>query len=206
MQIPSKQDHRTASQDLFRPFPGAWSQSTLVHVVTSSDKESNASPEATPLLSLHRKTLSSSPQICALRSILQNRFPSFCTTCIQKEIHQIQQTVPALPSQQAFETHFFLPAHSVKTGVHIADAQLAWKVLTDYWHLPRKGLMCVRAQSCPTLCNPMDYSLPSSSVLGMIQARILEGVAVPSSRVSSPPRDQTLSSDVSCIGRRILDH
>ena len=37
-------------------------------------------------------------------------------------------------------------------------------------------------QSCPTLCDPMDYSLPGSSVHGILQARILEWVAVPSCR------------------------
>ena len=35
------------------------------------------------------------------------------------------------------------------------------------------------AQSCPTLCDPMDCSLPGSSVLGILQARILEWVAIP---------------------------
>ena len=47
------------------------------------------------------------------------------------------------------------------------------------------------AQSCPTLCNPMDYSPPGSSVHGILQAQILEWVAIPFSRVSSRPRDQT---------------
>ena len=37
-------------------------------------------------------------------------------------------------------------------------------------------------QSCPTLCNPMDCSPPGSSARGILQARILEWVAVPSSR------------------------
>ena len=41
------------------------------------------------------------------------------------------------------------------------------------------------AQSCPTLCNPMDYSLPGFSVHGILQARILECVANPFSRGSS---------------------
>ena len=44
---------------------------------------------------------------------------------------------------------------------------------------------------CPTLCDPMDYSPPSSSVHGILQARILEWVAIPFSRGSSRPRDQT---------------
>ena len=47
------------------------------------------------------------------------------------------------------------------------------------------------AQSRPTLCGPMDSSPPGSSVHGILQARILEWVAIPFSRGSSQPRDQT---------------
>ena len=47
------------------------------------------------------------------------------------------------------------------------------------------------AQPCPTLCDSMDCSLPGSSVHGLLQARILEWVSMPSSRASSPPRDRT---------------
>ena len=63
--------------------------------------------------------------------------------------------------------------------------------------------MCVVlvAQSCPTLCNPMDYSPPGSSVHGILQERILEWVAFPFSRGSSWPRDQTW---VSCIAGRFF--
>ena len=45
------------------------------------------------------------------------------------------------------------------------------------------------AQSFLTLCNPMDYSLPSSSISGILQARILEWVAIPFSRESYQLRD-----------------
>ena len=48
-------------------------------------------------------------------------------------------------------------------------------------------------QSYPTLCDPMDCSPPGSSVHGILQARILEWVAMPFSRESSPLRDWTLS-------------
>ena len=41
------------------------------------------------------------------------------------------------------------------------------------------------AESCPTLCDPIDCSLPGSSVHGILQARMLEWVAIPSSRGSS---------------------
>ena len=49
-------------------------------------------------------------------------------------------------------------------------------------------------QSCMTLCNPMDCSPLGSSVHGILQARILEWVAMPSSKRSSQPRDQTCIS------------
>ena len=47
----------------------------------------------------------------------------------------------------------------------------------------------------------MDYSLPGSSVHGILQARILETVAISFSRGSSWPRDWTRVSYISCIGR-----
>ena len=50
---------------------------------------------------------------------------------------------------------------------------------------------CMHAQSCPTLCDPMNYSPPGSSVHGIHWARILEWVAMPASRRSSRPRDWT---------------
>ena len=50
------------------------------------------------------------------------------------------------------------------------------------------------AQSCPILCDPMDCSPPGSSVHGILQARTLEWVAMPSSRGSSRPRDRTCVS------------
>ena len=56
-------------------------------------------------------------------------------------------------------------------------------------------------QSCLTLCNPMDCSLPVSSVHGILQARILEGVTIIFSRGSSWPRDRT---QVSCIAGRFF--
>ena len=56
------------------------------------------------------------------------------------------------------------------------------------------------AQLCPTLRDPMDCSLPGSSVHGIFQARVLEWIAISFSRGSSRPRDWT---QVSCIiGRR----
>ena len=59
---------------------------------------------------------------------------------------------------------------------------------------------CVQSlQSCLTLCDPMDYSPPGSSVDGILQARILEWVAVPSPghlpNLGTEPRSPTLQAD-----------
>ena len=62
--------------------------------------------------------------------------------------------------------------------------------------------MCVLSHSVQLLCNPMDYRMPGSSVLGLSQARILEWVAIS----SSWPRDLTCLFGVSRTGRQILYH
>ena len=65
----------------------------------------------------------------------------------------------------------------------------------------------MRAKSlhlCPTLCNPMNRSPPGFSVYWILQARILEWVAMPSSRGSSRPRYRTRVCQVSCFGRQVL--
>jgi len=67
-------------------------------------------------------------------------------------------------------------------------------------HMPAQLLSTVQ------LCDSMDYSLPSSSVHGIFQARILEWVGMPPSRGSSRPRDWTDISCDSCIGRQVLYH
>ena len=51
-------------------------------------------------------------------------------------------------------------------------------------------------QLCPTLCDPMDCSLPGSSIHGIFQTRVLEWVAISFSRGSSRPRDQTQVSRI----------
>ena len=53
-----------------------------------------------------------------------------------------------------------------------------------------------RTQSCLTLCDPMDCSPPGSSLYGILQARILEWIAISSCRGSSQPRDWTQVSHI----------
>ena len=66
--------------------------------------------------------------------------------------------------------------------------------------LPRSVKVKVKVKSCPTLCDPMDCSVPGSSVHGICQARILEWVAISFSRGCSQSRDRTQVSRI--VGRR----
>ena len=76
---------------------------------------------------------------------------------------------------------------------------LLWTVFSISVQLILKGdhsmrtVLCLVAQSYLTLCDPTDCSPPGSSVHGILQARILEWVDMPSSRASSQPRDQPRS-------------
>ena len=85
-------------------------------------------------------------------------------------------------------------AFSLEPGHDMARAGLS-----KWW-----GMM--RAQSCLTLCNSIDCRPPGSSVGGILQARILQWVAISSPMGSSAPRDRACVSCVSCIGRWILYH
>ena len=83
-----------------------------------------------------------------------------------------------------------------------------WPYKTKYNYVMRllPHMLCLlkSLQLCLTLCDPVDYSLPDSSVHGILQARILEWVAMPSIRGSSRHRDQTRSSCVSCTAGRFF--
>ena len=66
-------------------------------------------------------------------------------------------------------------------------------------------VVCAKSlQSCPALCDPMDCSPLSSSVQGILQARILEWVAISSFRGYSWPKDRICISCGSCIGGRFF--
>ena len=80
-----------------------------------------------------------------------------------------------------------------KTLINKTKELSKWKDSLHSW-MKVKRLV---AQSCSTLCKPMDCSPPDSSVHGILQAQILEWVAMPSSRGSSQPRDQTQVSHIS---------
>ena len=90
---------------------------------------------------------------------------------------------PASPVSSVMATEFFTAEPPGKLFNHT----MKMKVLVS--------------QLCLTLCNPMECSLAGSSVHGILQARIVEWVAISYSRGSSWPRDQT---QVSCIAGRFF--
>jgi len=128
------------------------------------------------------------------------------------------QPLPLLPSLLTSTYSFFPPFflslfiipgcltffHIILGMCEYIKVHLAWAILCQ---LPAQHLESPVlhesdsevAQSCPTLCDPMNCSLPGSSVHGIFQARILERVAISFSRGSFRPRDRT---PVSHIGGR----
>ena len=113
--------------------------------------------------------------------------------CLEKSV---------LNSCYYFCPHFLVPGR-------VGDRADMWTQVFQTHCVTPLYLGCMQVKSlqlCPNLCDPMDCSLPGSSVHGILQAGKLKWVAVPSSRGSSRPGDQTLISYVSCIGRWVLYH
>ena len=85
-----------------------------------------------------------------------------------------------------------------------------WVPLLPAWdyhsigNQPWKTVKVIVAQSCPTLCSSVDCSPPGSSVPGILQARVLEWAAMPSSRGSSWPRGLLLCRQILyCLSHHI---
>ena len=99
---------------------------------------------------------------------------------------------------------FLKPAWTSGSSRFMYCWSLAWRILSILL------LVCEMSAivfSCVQLFSyPMDCSSPGSSVHGILQARILEWVAIFFLWGSSPPRDQTHVSCVPCLGRQILYH
>ena len=105
-------------------------------------------------------------------------------------------------------------------GLRTAGHVWSTRVPAPRQNLPRTGLSVIAEElgihpgpcavlshfSRVWLCNLKDCSPPSSSVHGILQARVLEWVALSFSSGSSQPRDRTCVSYVSCVGRQFLYH
>ena len=97
--------------------------------------------------------------------------------------------------QQPPEIHFWLQLPKQATATSQGPGRVTG---CSGCHI-RQQHLGVHAQSCLTLCDPVNHNSPDSSVHGIFPARILEWVAIPFSRGSSQPRDRTRISRGSCI-------
>ena len=116
---------------------------------------------------------------------------------------------PSILSQMALFHSFLWPSDIPwYIGPCMSDPLYLWPLCTVNKSLLEERIVIIfisaLPQSCLTLCHPVDCSPPGSSVHGILQARILEWVATPSSRGSSEPRDQNYVSYMPYIGRQVL--
>ena len=127
-----------------------------------------------------------SDQVCSLDpklNILQRSWMQYCSPqdiiymCVCVSIYNLY-------------IYIYIYTHThIHTHTHTHTHTLSW--------------CCSATKPRPTLCDPMDYSQTGSSVHGVLQAGILEGVTISFFREFSRSRDQTC---ISCIGRWILYH
>ena len=96
----------------------------------------------------------------------------------------------------------FFGSQHTWSGRATCSASATW-LCARVWAPCKQCMHANSPQLCLNLCEPVNCSPPGSSVHRILLARILEWVAMPSSRGSSQPRDQTC---VSCIGRWVLYH
>ena len=162
--------------------------------------------------------------ISHVREIIQYLSLSYCsvTQSCAPLCDPMNRNTPGLPVHhhlpESTQTHVYWvgdaipPSHPLSSpsppAFNLARHQglLQWigsVCLISFSVIPSKTIRaCVHArllQLCPALCDPMGCSPLGSSVHGILQARILEWVAMPSSRGSSWPRDWTRVSCGSCI-------
>ena len=103
---------------------------------------------------------------------------------------------------------FFPPPCLPYWWVHQKHSSFTVFVVYKIWFYKgnwgKQACLCWVPKSYLALCDPVDCCPPGCFVHGISQARILEWVAISSSRGSSPPRNQTHVSSLWCIGRQIL--
>ena len=121
-----------------------------------------------------------------------------CFSCVQL-FATLWTVARQAPPSVGFSRQEYWGCHALLQGIFLTQGLNPHLLRLLYWQtlpLVPSGKPSVQfssvAQTCPTLCDPMGYRPPGSSVLGILQARILEWVAMPSSRGSSQPRDNIL--------------
>ena len=145
-------------------------------------------------------------QVVSLHSWVISFYPLFCRDFLKSLIYWCF----SFYVWHSFGFILFLFPYCIFNGVpiHVFSYHLGQDASLLVIILNKDPLLhaCLLTQVCPTLCKPMDCSPPGFCVSGTFQARLLEWVAISSSRGSSWPRDQTHVSCVYCICRQILYH
>ena len=120
----------------------------------------------------------------------------WCHPTISSSVIPFSSCLQSFPASGFFPMSQFSVSGSQSTGVSASTSVLPMNI-QDWFPLGWTGLIFLQPQGLSRIfSNTTDCSLPSSSVHGILQARIMEWVAVPFSRRSSQPRDR---SQVSCI-------
>ena len=132
------------------------------------------------------------PRPSSTPGIHSNSRPSsqWCHPVISSSVVPFSSCPQPLPASESFPMSQLFAAGGQSTGVSALASFLPEN--TQDW----SPLECTVPRSCPTLCNPTDCSLLGSSVHVILQARILEWIAISSSRGSSWPRDWTRVSRI----------
>ena len=120
-----------------------------------------------------------------------------------------EQLLPLCSILQLFQLSLIFQAVSPALILRLTPSFLPTPTACPYPFKPESQLhvMCAKSlQCCPTLCDTMECSLEGYSVHEILQARILEWVAMSSSRGSSWPRNWTRVCCISWIGREVLYH
>ena len=163
-----------------------------------------------------------------LSPLLLNAIPLMHLHHLQNPLHGSKQAlIWFLSLQTSLYQNSFKWNHTVWTKVCLTSVLLCFSFSAWFWNLfillhvslvhffllmssiplyVYVVVLFVHAQSCPTLCDLLDWSPKASFVHGILQARILEWVAISYSRGSSQPRDQTLSPVSPALAGRFTPH
>ena len=129
----------------------------------------------------------------SVRGILQARIPGWVAISCSRG-----SSWPRGQTQVSCTAGRFFTIWAIREA-HVWIYSLMWIISEEKVYVRAKILLL-----CLTLCDPMDCGVPGSSVHGILQARILEGVVLLFSRRSSWPRDQTCGSYGSCLTARFF--
>ena len=179
----------------------------MAGIMPSPDCRLRSSEYSLPAYLEHQLSMKANPAVHSSSSIIQTTCSqdyelgplttSLCTSPCWKTKAQEQSILP-LPQGRAQAVDSKMPSLPHPYSSFSPWSLLVIKVQSDspFLKIREKSIFVLRVwkvkvlvtQSCLTLCNPMDCSPPGSSVHAVLQARILEWVAIPFSRRSSQPR------------------